>query len=865
MHKQIIDLGGAWRMREVGTDTWHEAVVPGSVYADLMRDGTIDDPFYRENELAAFELMKKDWEYTRTFTLTAADLARDRIKLVCEGLDTLAHVFVNGNPVEDTDNMHITWSIPLKASNCPYLREGENILTIRFDSPVNYCAEKAAQAPGWESTDATPGFRHLRKAHCMFGWDWGPRLPDAGIWRPIYLTLWDDACICEVDFRQEHHEDGTVTVVVYPHLVHARRDAHPQWQVILTAPDGTVLTSPVEDWYGTDCRLHITNPLLWWPRGYGEQPLYTVEVRLIVGGAVVDSFTRRIGLRTLSVSREKDEWGEEFCHIVNGKKIFAMGADYIPEDNILSRVTPERTRRLLEDAALANFNTIRIWGGGYYPSSADPKPIGSCSASLGDCKQSQSLVSAYAPTFDGFYDICDELGLLVWQDLMYACAYYDLTEDFEASIRVETEQNVQRLHHHPSLALICGNNEMEMFMGRANDELVRGHGDEFSPKNRRHVSDYVKMFEYILPGIVKEYAPDTFWWPASPSSGGDFDAPNDFNRGDVHYWDVWHGEKPFTEYRKFHFRYASEFGFQSFPCLKTVESFTEPGDRNIFSRIMERHQRNGAANGKILAYLAQTFKYPTSFDDLLYASQLLQAEAIRYGVEHWRRHRGRCMGAIIWQLNDCWPVASWSSIDYYGRWKALHYAAKRFFAPVMISAEEEGELSQNPKINEYRTTPIERSVRLNVANETMQPVTGTVHWALRTPDAAILREGSETVTVPALSALWLDKLIFDDATLTGHYVSFSFTVDGETISEGTAIFCAPKHFDFADPHLTADIHGDEIIVRASAFARQVWIESDDADMLLSDNAFDMNAGEKRVKVLRGKAENLRIRSVFHLG
>ena len=338
----------------------------------------------------------------------------------------------------------------------------------------------------------------------------------------------------------------------------------------------------------------------------------------------------------------------------------------------------------------------------------------------------------------------------------------------------------------------------------------------------------------------------------------------------MHYWDVWHGEKPFTEYRKFHFRYASEFGFQSFPCLKTVESFTEPGDRNIFSRIMERHQRNGAANGKILAYLAQTYKYPNSFDDLLYASQLLQAEAIRYGVEHWRRNRGRCMGAIIWQLNDCWPVASWSSIDYFGRWKALHYAAKRFFAPVMISAEEEGELSQNPKINEYRTAPIERSVRLNVANETTQDVTGTVHWALRTAggspagNSAIVREGSMEVTVPALSALWLDKLVFDDATLTGHYVSFDFTAGEEVVSEGTAIFCAPKHFDFVDPQLAVETDGDEIIVRASAFARQVWIESDDADMLLSDNAFDMNAGEKRIRVLRGKAENLRIRSVYNL-
>lgn len=820
--KKLIDLGGcSWRMHECGVDTWHDAIIPGSVYADLLRDGSMEDPFWRENEFKSFELMKKDWEYARSFSVTADVLTHEHVLLRCEGLDTLAHVIVNGVEIGFASNMYITWEWDVKA----LLHEGENELRIRFDSPINYCAEAAERAPGWESSDGTPGFRHLRKAHCMFGWDWGPRLPDAGIWRGIQLVCWNTARVEDV-LIQQTHEAGRVALHISLEI-----EGCAAWQAIITSPDGNVTTTAVTD--AATVEIAIENPQLWWPHGYGEQPLYTVEVRLVSENTVIDVWKRRIGLRTLSVSREKDEWGEEFCHIVNGKKIFAMGADYIPEDNILARVTPERTRRLLEDCVLANFNSIRVWGGGYYPD-------------------------------DFFYDTCDELGLMVWQDLPYACAFYDLTEDFERSIRLETEQNVKRLRHHASLALICGNNEMEMFMGSANDSLVRG-GDGFAPKQRFHVADYVKMFEYILPAIVKEHAPQTFWWPASPSSGGSFDEPNDPNRGDVHYWDVWHGAKPFTDYRRYHFRYASEFGFQSFPCLKTVENFTLPEDRNVFSRIMERHQRSGSANGKILLYLSQTFRYPYTFDDLLYASQLLQAEAIRYGVEHWRRNRGRCMGAIYWQLNDCWPVASWASIDYFGRWKALHYAAKRFFAPVMISAEEEGELSQNPSINEYLTKPIERSVRLNVANETMQPVTGTVHWALRTPDAAIIRQGSEMVTVPALSALWLDKMVFDDAELTGHYVSFDFAVEGSIVSEGTAIFCAPKHFGFVDPKLTAETDGDSIIVKASAFARQVWIESDDPDMLLSDNAFDMNAGEKRVQVLRGDAQNLRVRSVYSLG
>ena len=813
-----VNLGGAWRMREADSETWHSAHVPGSVYADLMADGTMPDPFWRENELDAFERMKKDYVYQRAFTVTEAQLAHAHEELVCEGLDTLAHVSLNGREIAFADNMHITWVWDVKEQ----LHAGENTLEIRFDSPILYCAKKAEEAPGWESSDATPGFRHLRKAHCMFGWDWGPRLPDAGIWRPIFLRTWDAARLENALILQAHH-DGVVDVTIRPEIA-----GESAWSAEITAPDGEVIIIP--ETTAAEQVITIEHPQLWWPNGLGKQPLYRVTVRLATG----DTRTWRIGLRTMTVSREKDEWGEEFCHVVNGMKVFAMGADYIPEDNILARVTPERTRRLLEDCKAANFNAIRVWGGGYYPD-------------------------------DAFYDICDELGLMVWQDLMYACAFYDLTPDFERSIRVETHQNVARLRHHASLALICGNNEMEMFMAGANSALINHRTWEFVPTYPHHITDYVKMFEYILPAIVKETAPQTYWWPASPSSGGNFDAPNDENRGDNHYWDVWHGEKPFTEYRKFFFRYASEFGFQSFPCLKSVEQFTLPDDRNIFSRVMERHQRNQAANGKILSYLSQTFRYPNSFDDLLYASQLMQAEAIRYGVEHWRRNRGRCMGAIIWQLNDIWPVASWASIDYYGRWKALHYAAKRFFAPVMISAEEEGELSQNPKINEYHPAPLEKSFRLNVCNETLRDVTGEVVWALRTPDGAIVRQNQQTLTIPAMSAKWLDKVDCADASLTGHYVSFAFVVDDVALSEGTCIFCAPKHFEFVDPRLTVETRGDTLVVTSHAYAKQVWLESEDADLLLDDNAFDMNPDTKVVRVVRGTAEKVRVRSVWDLG
>lgn len=493
----------------------------------------------------------------------------------------------------------------------------------------------------------------------------------------------------------------------------------------------------------------------------------------------------------------------------------------IPEDNILSRVTPQRTRALLEQCVQANFNSIRVWGGGYYPD-------------------------------DFFFDICDELGLVVWQDFMFACANYHLTPEFEENIKAEFVDNITRLRSHPSLGLWCGNNEMEMFQSVSEYDGT--------PKTR---SDYIRMFEHILPEILREYDPDTFYWPASPSSGGGFDEPNDPNRGDVHYWEVWHGNVPFTEYRKYYFRYASEFGFQSFPCKKTIYSFALPEDCNIFSRVMERHQRNDGANGKIIAYLAQTYLYPTEFDTLLYASQLLQAEAIRYGVEHWRRNRGRCMGAIYWQLNDIWPVASWASIDYFGRWKALHYYAKRFFAPLMISCEETGETTDRNSII-LQPSPIKTKAHLNVANETREAVDVTVRWALRNSSSAVLQQGESSLTVPNLTSVWLEEIDFNGTDYLENYFSYELWKDGEQCSCGTVLFTAPKHYHFLNPDLQWHVEGDTIFVTAQAYAKSVEIECDEEDLVLSDNFFDMNAGTVGIKVLSGTPRRLRLRSVYDI-
>lgn len=827
----IHELNKDWKMHQLGTNEFLPASVPGSVYNDLIQNGKMEDPYYRDNELKALKIMDHDFVYETSFSPDKELLACDKVLLVFEGLDTLADIFLNGDQIASVNNMHRTWEFPITGK----LKEENNDLKVIFRSPTKFIKEENEKDPLLATTDAMEGFPYLRKAHCMFGWDWGPRLPDAGIWRKVKIVGFCDARIDSVYIKQVHTE-GCVDLKFQVDVErigqeHIRRFSKEEkrlaglyTEVTITEPSGEKRVYSHEEMLSG---IAIQNAKLWWPNGYGEQPLYTVQVKLICDSegigekTVLDSWEKRIGLRTMTMYRKKDEFGESFCHEVNGLCIFAMGADYIPEDNILPRMNKERTRNLLQQAKEANHNCVRVWGGGFYPD-------------------------------DYFYDACDELGLVVWQDFMFACAIYKLTEEFEENITAEFIDNIKRIRNHACLGLWCGNNEMEMF-------VLQG----FWVNKAVQKSDYVKMYEYIIPKVLKEYDPETFYWPSSPSSGGAFDEPNDENRGDVHYWDVWHGNKPITEYRKFYFRYVSEFGFQSFPGLKTCETFTESEDRNIFSYVMEKHQRNSAANGKIINYMEQTFLYPTNFDTVLYASQLLQAEAMRYGVEHFRRNRGRCMGTIVWQLNDCWPVASWSSIDYFGRWKALHYYEKRFFAPIMLSCAEEGILTQdtNPNAEPYE---VKKSIHLNVANESRNNEHVLVKWALRKADAAVIRSGEEYVDVPALQSVWLSKESMMDAALYNNYVSYECWKNGNVISEGTVLFVPPKQFQFEDPELQVEVNGEEILIKAETYARSVEILNEDDTLLLSDNYFDMNAGEKSVRIIKGNPEKLKVRSVYDI-
>lgn len=791
------DLNGIWTLNGAGYQT--EGTVPGSVYSFLLDADLIPDPFYRDNELNALALMDHEFTFSKKFLFHS----KNNILLHCDGLDTLCDIYLNGKHVAYTDNMHRTWEFDVSQ----YLIDGENEIKLIFHPVDAYIKEKQAVKPIPGMHECMDGFAYIRKTNCMLGWDWGPKLPDAGIWRDIYLLEKDSARICDFHIVQRH-ENGKVYIT--PNI---SVDAPCDINITMTAPDGTqLLLAP-------NTEVDIDNPQLWWPNGLGEQPLYTIRAELIENDCVVDSTEKRIGLRTMKLIRKKDRWGESFYHEVNGVAFFAMGADYIPEDNILSRITKERSEKLLTACRDAHFNIIRVWGGGYYPD-------------------------------DYFFDLCDELGLVVFLDMMFACCLINDEEAFLSNVIAEFYDNLKRVRHHASIAVISGNNEIE-----------RNYADEAYSEFHPTV---IELFEGILPDIMEELCPYIPYVPSSPTACGHFIATRDQNYGDCHYWDVWFHDKPITEYRKKHFRYLSEFGFQSFPSEKTIQAYTEPSDRNIFSRVMEMHQRNGNANGKILSYLSETYLYPAEFGTLLYASQLLQAEAIKCGVEHFRRNRGRCMGTLYWQLNDIWPGASWASIDYFGRYKALQYYAQRFYSPVLLSCCETGERDTRPQINMERTIDYQTKAVLAVTNDTLDTFVGTVCWELRNAQSESLQSGSTEVNVEPLSVVSLPEMDFYKTDVDHNYLSYRLVCKDKVVQEGSVLFTAPKYFQFVCPNLRYEIQGDEITIYSDAYAKSVEIDSPDSDFILSDNYFDMNAGARTVKILEGTPKTITLRSVYDI-
>ena len=743
---------------------------PCTMFSVLYDHGKIPDPFFGLNEQTLQHLSRSDCSFTAVFPADETILAREYVELTFYGLDTLCRITLNGKKLDSVKNMHRIYTYDVKALLVP----GENTLQLDFESPVRYFArEQHRHYLYMNGGDTIPGTAHLRTAFYQSGWDWGPTLQDMGIFRPVELRGYDTDRLSDMILSQEHH-DSIVDV-----KIRAWTEKQSGCSIFATLDGKRV---PLQ---GGEAVIRVEQPRLWWVRGYGEQNLYGLTLELVSGETVLDTKHMRIGLRTLTVSTEPDadKQGNEFCFVINGVKIFAMGANYIPMDSMLSRVTPQRLDALIDCAIDANFNTLRVWGGGYYPE-------------------------------DHFYDLCDEKGILVWQDFMVACANIWLTEEMEAQFRQESRDNLLRIQHHASLGLLCGNNEMEDMIlnaGVQNTELVR--------------MDYLKLYEHILAEASAEYSPDTYYWPSSPSSGGGFDDPGSYARGDTHYCKVWHGGVPYTAYRQEKFRFCSEYGFESFPSMKTVKAFAAPKDWNCFSRVMENHQKCKGGNGNILRYLSNNYLYPGSFENLVYASQLLQADAISYGVEHFRRLRGYCMGSIYWQFNDCWPVASWSSVDYFGRYKALHYAARRFYAPVAMGLFlEKGELT------------------VNVSNETMRPFRGSITVSIKDQGFTLHHQETQDISVKRLSSK--DVFTMEIPEMDPYHDFISVELFGEArnfLTRRVEMLVPPKHFDWRKPELKVSAaetgNGLALSVSCNTFTKGVFLDFRDNDWILSDNFF----------------------------
>lgn len=783
-------LAGKWKFRQMDAQEWLPATVPGGVHTDLLALGRIADPFVGDNEKRVQWVAEADWEYCRQFVVDVDLMSQPHIWLVCDGLDTLATVKLNGNELGHTANMFRQYRWDVKA----LLKAGENELCIMFISPVRFCAAKQSIRPMPGVAQAIAGGPYLRKAPCHFGWDWGPQLPPIGIWKDIRLEGYEGMRLEDVHLSQQHIEgrveiDAKVIGQVWedqPRQVIMRINAldDKQFETSSVISVGKV----------GQLKIVIDNPQLWWPNGYGAQPLYKVTIELRQGSLILDSKEYQLGLRTIELRQEPDEWGRSFTFVVNGQPIFVKGSNWIPADSFPTRITNDALEMLIRSAAQTHQNMLRVWGGGFYEE-------------------------------ERFYDLCDRYGILIWQEFIFACSIYPLDDPaFLENIHTEVIENVRRLRHRASLALWCGNNEMEW--GWVEWAWKSAEYEDMK-------AAYDRFFHHTLPAWCAAEDPDHAYWPSSPSSDTPFENPNGQQQGDAHYWDVWHGRKPFKAYREQHPRFMSEFGFQALPPLPTIRSYAEEADWNMTSYIMECHQKNDSGNQLMVAQMLDTFRLPKDFESLVYLSLVLQAEGIRYGVEHWRRSPRRVSGILYWQLNDCWPVASWSSIDYFGRWKALHYAARRFYAPLMLSIEDK---------------PTAQNVY--ITNDQDAPCLGSVRWSLETLDGNVLEANEVPVKAVPFDVTSVCNLDFSGQLKEHNVRNLVFVAElwqGEKmLARQTAFFVPTKHLSLAEAAISAQLHVEggqvHIELTSRSLARLVECTLEGSDVIFSDNYFDLPAG-----------------------
>jgi beta-mannosidase len=808
---EVLKLDRGWQFRQVAAGAqdaetgWLPATVPGDVHLDLLANKKIDDPFFRDNEAKLQWIENESFEYRLNFDASPSLMARSNVDLIFDGLDAVSQVYLNGVQVLAADNMFRIWRVPVKG----HLHPGKNLLRVVFPSPIK-AAQEVAAGDAFRLKSMTADKTYVRKAAYEFGWDWGPKFVTSGIWRPVRLEAWDKVRIADFAIRQRD---------VSKDVAHASAEVEVE---AATAGSAKVSVQYADDGKPVTLRtvasLHagrnvivlpveIRQPKLWYPAGYGDQPLYEFTAQVSTGVQPADERKAKVGLRTIVLHRELDKWGRSFELVVNGIPVFAKGADVIPFDSFPNRVTTADYRRILESARDANMNTIRHWGGGYYET-------------------------------EEFYSICDELGIMIWQDFKFGNDWQPGTYAFKLNIQAEAEDQVRRLRNHPSIVLWSGNNETEA-------AFSWGPRPTLPPDVRLLIwQDYLTEFSGILPRVVARLDPETPYWPSSPSA--DYEPLSDhYQSGDAHIWDVWHGRVPFSTYETHHARFVTEYGFQSFPEMKTIEAFTTPEDRTgIFTPVMLAHQKNNEGNSIIHDYLLKDYSEPKDFASFLYVSQVLQAEGIKIGAEHFRRSRPETMGSIFWQLNDCWPVASWSSIDYYGRWKALQYYARRFYAPILVSPHvEDGSLKVYIVSDKTVVTPATLRVRLmdfdgNVLLEESQPVDVAplaskdyLDWPLKKLADAGAANTSRVFVVADLQ--------------TGGATDFA--MNGKQISRNLAYLAPVKEIHLKPAQLKVETTGAQgsykIRIGSPVLARSVYLTFGDLDVKVSDNYFDIMPGE----------------------
>jgi beta-mannosidase len=812
-------LDSGWQFRAVANadrsdvKEWHPAQVPGVVQTDLLRSGLIPDPFDRDNEFRLQWIGLADWEYQTTFQIDAAALAHDHADLIFEGLDTFAEVYLNDQNILHADNMFRRWRIPAKT----VLKPGANTLRIVFHSAIEKMIPYVKSLPYGLPSISTNNFGneegiatapYTRKAPYHYGWDWGPRFITAGIWQPVHLETWDALRIENFHIHQQSITTDLANVTAELEIEAARPTtailslSHDKLSAT-QASDGNQTLQLNAGTNHVSFPLRIASPKLWYPVGYGAQNRYRFSALVRLGRELAAHSETKTGLRSVELRRQTDQWGKSFEFVVNGISVFAKGADVIPFDSFPNRVTPENHRRILQSARDAHMNMVREWGGGYYES-------------------------------DDFYDICDELGIMVWQEFMFGGDMVPGDTAFQENVRQEAIDQIKRLRDHASIVLWCGNNEVETAWHHWGDR--REFQDAISADTRDRVwQDYVILFADVLKSAVTQYADPVPYMPSSPSANFE-EAPDNPHNGDMHYWAVWHQQAPPEDYTKQFPRFMSEFGFQSFPELRTIRTFAnKPEDFDIHSTVMQAHQKNKGGNDRILTYMLREYREPKDFASFVYLSQVQQAEIIKIGAEHLRRQRPRTMGSLYWQLNDCWPVASWASIDYYGRWKALHYYARRFYDDVLISP-----FAHDDKIDVY------------VVSDKLQPLSGTIHMRLLDFSGKVLLEQTKDAQIAAQSSaisFTVDKAALAAKGDPDHsFLVFDLEIAGKNVSRNLVYLDVAHNLELpVAPKIAITLtKGGEdytVTLQASSLARDVFLSFADLEAQTSDNYFDLIPGE----------------------